>query len=75
MTAIEVAFKYGKKPGAVELRALDKVREVYGIRRLWFNEPENVIRLEYDRTRLNDDTVAALLRRAGVDIGEKLVLA
>jgi hypothetical protein len=75
MTAIEVAFKYGKQPGPAELRALDSVREVYGIRKLWFNEPENVVRVEYDRTRLNDDTIAALLRRAGMDIKEKLVLA
>lgn len=75
MTAIEVAFKYGKKPGIVELRALDSVREVYGIRKLWFKEAENIIRLEYDRTRLNDDSVAKLLRQAGMDLTEKLVLA
>jgi len=75
MTAIEVAFKYGKKPGASELRALDSVREVYGIRKLWFNEAESIVRLEYDRTRLNDDSVAKLLRQAGLDITEKLVLA
>jgi hypothetical protein len=75
MTAIEIAFKYGRKPGAAELRALDSVREVYGIRKLCFNEGENVIRIEYDRTRLNDDTVAALLRQAGLDVTEKLVLA
>ena len=75
MTAIEVAFKYAKKPGAAELRALDSVREVYGIRKLWFNEAESVVRLEYDRTRLNDDSVAKLLRQAGLDLTEKLVLA
>ena len=75
MTAIEVAFKYAKQPGPAELRALDAVREVYGIRKLWFNEPETVVRVEYDRTRLNDDTVAALLRRAGLDLLEKMALA
>lgn len=75
MTAIEIAFKYGNKPGSAELRALDAVREVYGIRKLWFDEPENTIRLEYDRTRLNDDSVMSLLRQAGLDIKEKLVLA
>lgn len=75
MTAIEVAFKNSKKPGVAELRALDSVREVYGIRKIWFNEPENIIRIEYDRTRLNDDSVARLLRQAGLDLTEKLVLA
>jgi hypothetical protein len=75
MTAIEVAFKFGRKPGTAELRALDSVREVYGIRKIWFNEAEHIIRIEYDRTRLNDDTVAKLLRQAGWDLTEKLVLA
>ena len=75
MTAIEVAFKYAQKPGPAELRALDAVREVYGIRKITFLEAESVIRVEYDRTRLNDDSVAALLRRAGLDLTEKLVLA
>jgi hypothetical protein len=75
MTAIEIAFKYAKNPGPAELRALDAVREVYGIRKLWFNDAENVVRVEYDRSRLNDDSVASLLRQAGIDIQEKLVLA
>ena len=75
MTAIEIAFKYAKNPGPAELRALDAVREVYGIRKLWFNDAENVVRVEYDRSRLNDDSVASLLRQAGIDIQEKLALA
>ncbi len=75
MTAIEIAFKYGRQPGPAELRALDSVREVYGIRKLWFNESENVVRLEYDRTRLDDESVASLLLKAGLDITEKLALA
>ena len=75
MTEIEVAFKHAQKPGPAELRALDAVREVYGIRKIKFHEAESVIRVEYDRTRLNDDSVAALLRRAGLDLTEKLVLA
>ena len=75
MTAIEVAFKYEKQPGPAELRALDSVREVYGIRKMWFQEADKSIRVEYDRTRLNDDSVAKLLRMAGLDLKEKLVLA
>ncbi len=75
MTAIEIAFKYARNPGPAELRALDSVREVYGIRKLWFSEAENVVRIEYDRSRLNDDSVAKLLRQAGLDLTERLVLA
>ena len=75
MTAIEVAFRYGNTPGTAELRALDSVREVYGIRRIVFHEGEQVIRVEYDASRLNENAVAALLRNAGLDLREKLALA
>lgn len=74
MTAIDVVYRYGKAPGEREMRALDNVWEVYGIRRIQVNEKESTIRIEYDATRLNDDSVAALLRRAGIDVREKLSL-
>jgi len=75
MTALDVVFRYGTPPGEREMRSIDAVWEVYGIRRIKFNETEHTIRVEYDATRMNDDTVASLLRRAGVDVKEKLVLA
>lgn len=74
MTAVEVAFTYGLKPTEIVMRALDNIREVYGIRRIRLNEAENAIRVEYDATRLNEDTVAALLRRSGMDIRERVAL-
>ncbi len=74
MTAVDVVFRYGALPGEREMRALDNVWEVYGVRRIQLNEKESTIRIEYDATRLSDDTVAALLRRAGIDIKERLSL-
>lgn len=75
MTQMEVAYRYRATPGEAEMRALDGMREVYGIRRLSFNEKEKIVRLEFDASRLQEPMVAALLRGAGVDISEKLVLA
>ena len=74
MTAVEVVFKYQLPPTEIVMRALDTLREVYGIRRLRFDEKERTIRVEYDATRMNEATVAALLRRTGLDLGEKLQL-
>jgi hypothetical protein len=65
MTAVDVVFRYGMTPGESEMTALKHVWEVYGIRRILFNEKERTVRVEYDATRLNDDAVAGLLRRAG----------
>jgi len=57
------------------MRAVDYVREVYGIRSIRFNESGRTVRVEYDATRLNEDTVAALLRRTGLEITGKLAPA
>jgi hypothetical protein len=75
MTAVEVTYQYGNIPGPMEMRAIDSLRDVYGIRRIAFNEKEKTVRVEYDATRLQENVVAALLRRAGINLGEKLALA
>lgn len=74
MTQMEVAYRYGSSPGEAEMRAIDNVREVYGIRRVSFNEKERIVRIEYDASRFKEPVVAALLRRAGIDLNEQLVL-
>ncbi len=74
MTAVEVCFKYAVPPTEAVMRAIDRVREVYGIRRIRFNEAERTVRIEYDATRLNEATVFALLRRTGLDLTEKMAL-
>jgi hypothetical protein len=75
MTQMEVAYRYGNAPTEAEMRAIDSMREVYGVRRIAFNEKDRIVRVEYDASRFKDPVVAALLRRAGVDLLEKMVLA
>ena len=75
MTAVDVCFRYGTKPGEGEMRGIDRLWEVYGIRRIQLDEKEHTIRVEYDATRFNGAMVACLLRRAGVDLREELALA
>src|SRR5260370_36160748 len=67
MTLLDVVFKYGTPPGEKEMLALNNAWEVYGVRKINFNEKEHTIRVEYDATRLNDGEIAAILRRGGVD--------
>jgi hypothetical protein len=75
MTYLEVVFRYGATPGENELRAIDGMREVYGIRRVQFQDPERTVRVEFDASRLKPEAVARLLRQAGVDVREPLALA
>ena len=74
MTAVDVMFRYGMPPGEKEMSALGKMNEVYGIRRMQFDEGARTIRVEYDATRLNEAAVENLLRSAGVDVRERLAL-
>jgi hypothetical protein len=75
MTQMEVAYRYAGPPTENAMRAVDSMREVYGIRRVSFNEKQQTVRVEYDASRFKEPVVANLLRRAGVDILERLVLA
>jgi selenocysteine lyase/cysteine desulfurase len=75
MTYLDVVFRYGAAPGENALRAIDGMREVYGVRRVQFNEQERTVRVEFDASRLKADSVAKLLRQAGVDVRERLTLA
>ena len=75
MTYLEVVFRYGAAPAENELRAIDSMREVYGVRRVLFNDKERTVRVEYDASRLNQDAVAKLLRQAGIDVREPMALA
>jgi len=72
---MEVAYRYSNPPGEAAMRAIDNMREVYGVRRVRFDEKERIVRVEYDASRFKEPVVANLLRRAGLDVQEKLVLA
>jgi len=74
MTTVDVVFKYGLPPTENEARAISDAREVYGIRRIRFNENERTVRVEFDATRLKESDVANLLRNAGLDIESKVAL-
>ena len=75
MTYLDVVYRYGATPGEREMRAVDGMREVYGVRKVEFNEKARNVRVEFDASRLNEDAIARLLRQAGIDVREKLALA
>ena len=74
MTNVEILFRYAAQPTEAVLFALGSARDVYGVRHLSFDREAKTVRVEYDATRLNAGVVAGLLRRAGLDIMEELLL-
>ena len=75
MTKMEVAYRYASPPGENAIRAIDSVREVYGVRKITFDEKARIVRVEFDGSRLKEPVIAGLLRQAGIALQEKLALA
>ncbi|HZQ44933.1 MAG TPA: hypothetical protein VFA99_16900 [Acidobacteriaceae bacterium] len=74
MTQLDVMYRYGMPPSQAAMMALARIREVYGIRGLVFDETARTVRLEYDATRLTEPIVQGLLRRSGLDLVERVSL-
>jgi hypothetical protein len=74
MTQLDVMYRYGVPPTEAALMAVGRIREVYGIRALAFDEPARTVRIEYDATRLTEPAVHNLLRRSGLDVTERVSL-
>jgi hypothetical protein len=74
MTQLDVMYKYGAQPSEAAMMALGRVREVYGIRQVTFDERAKTVRVEYDATRLTEAIVHGLLRRSGLDVVERVSL-
>ena len=68
MTNVEISYNYGLSPDEPVMRAIDNIREVYGIRRLKFNEAARSVAVEYDATRLSPAIIAKMLRQTGLDL-------
>jgi hypothetical protein len=74
MTTVDVVYRYATHPTELEMMALGKAREVYGIRRVAVDRQERTIRVEYDATRLTRPEVSKILRRAGMSITDEVSL-
>lgn len=74
MTLLEALYRYDRHPSEATMFALGNMRHVYGVRLIQFDEAEKTVRIEYDRTRLNKQTIHQLLRRTGIDLVEDLPL-
>ena len=74
MTTVNIVYRFGAQPTEPAARAIASLREVYGIRRVDFREADRTVLVEYDSTRLSEPVIHQLLRRAGLDITERLPL-
>jgi hypothetical protein len=74
MTQLDAMYRYAAPPTEAVMRSVTRVREVYGIRQMHFDEAARTVRVEYDATRLTEAVVHQLLRRSGLEIVERVDL-
>jgi TolB-like protein len=74
MTQLDVMYRYSAVPSEAAMMALGRVREVYGVRRVTFDQADKTVRVEYDATRLTEPVIHQLLRRSGLDVVERVSL-
>jgi hypothetical protein len=72
MTQLDLLFHYEVAPSPSALLAFNKIRDVYGVRRLELRERDKSIRIEFDATRLSAAVIQQLLRRADINVAESL---
>ncbi|MGA2168257.1 MAG: hypothetical protein ABSG62_08590 [Terracidiphilus sp.] len=74
MTTVEILYRYSTPPTEAAVYALAGAKDVYGIRRLSFDQAARTLRVEYDATRLTPAAVTSLIRQAGLEIDAELPL-
>ena len=68
MTTVVAVFKYQGTLGVKQAQNLGESYTRLGVRRIVVNEQEHTVAVEYDATRMDQNGVAALLRRLGVPL-------
>ena len=74
MTTVDIVFRYDIPPDERIAVSVNRMREIYGVRKITLDEKESTIGVEYDATRLDATEIANLLRNAGLDLKERVQL-
>jgi len=72
MTLLKGVFRYGLPLGERAFQSLDRIRQVYGVRKISFDEKAHFIFVEFDASRLTEQDLTALLRSAGIAIEPRI---
>ena len=70
MTTVVAVFQYQGTLGIKQARNLGESCTHLGVRKIVVNEQERTMAVEYDATRMDQNGVAALLRRWGIPLSE-----
>ena len=72
MTAVVTVFQFQGTLGLRQAQNLGESHTHLGVRKIQVNENEGTVAVEYDATRMDEASVAALLRRLGIPITKSM---
>ena len=72
MTLVEIGFRLQSAITPAQLQSLAEFANTYGLRKFRVDESGQVIRFEYDASRLRETQVAHLLRQARIPVAAGL---
>ena len=70
MTTVVAVFRYQGELSAAQARKLGESYTTLGIRKIAVDQKARTLSIEYDATRMDQNGVAAKLRRLGVPVAE-----
>jgi len=73
MTLVEVGFRLQSAITPAQLQSLAEFANTYGLRKFHVDEAGQVLRFEYDASRLRSTQIAHMLRQANIPVAEGLV--
>ena len=68
MTLVEVTYELERPLESEQLRRLGEFANTYGLRRFHVDEEKNLLRFEYDASRLHEAEVLAAVRSAAIPV-------
>ena len=72
MTLVEVTYELAAPLNMDQLRRLGEFANTYGLRRFYVDEQKNLLRFEYDASRLREIQVEHLLRAELIPVKQRV---
>lgn len=72
MTFMTMTYELQRPLGRDQLRALGEFANTYGLKRFRVDEKRNWLHFEYDASRLKEEVVETVLRKASIPVFRKV---
>jgi len=73
MTYMTVTYELQHALHPEQFKALGQFANTYGLQRFWYDEDHNLLRFDYDASRLKETVVENVLRQARIPVLRRVI--